>query len=192
METWIEEWHFQGRPPSGPDSDKSPRYHVRIGRQAADPFNADQLVRQTSDPILSPQLSAMGYSPAGLIELFNLDALNRISELDDQMKACRIECEEMEARAIAAEAQLVDTDAALIASNQRNAMLESRLADLDASAKHIEAMEAHISNAEAELAAKDEEIALLRIKLDEQLSEQDSAHAVAAGDVDEGVATAGL
>lgn len=166
METWIEEWLFRGRPPSGADSDKSPRYHIVIGKQAPDPFNPDQMVRQLSAPILSEQLEEFGFSRAALIDQFNIDALDRIAELDDQVAAKDVEMETLRERTAITEAALGAAELDVSQKAAQIAELEVQVSDLSASAAQIEAMEKHIAAAEAELALKAQAMADLQLRLE--------------------------
>jgi hypothetical protein len=85
MDQWIEEVLFRGRPPSGPDSEKSPKLHVVFGMQTEDPFSPGEKIRRTVGPMDMETAKKHGYTPALLVEQINLSAFDRIQELEAQV-----------------------------------------------------------------------------------------------------------
>lgn len=85
MEEWIEEFLYRGRPPSGPDSDKEPAFHVVIGTQAESPLDPSEKVRKFSAPMSLQAAEDKGWTFAEIIADLNLNAIKRITELEAQV-----------------------------------------------------------------------------------------------------------
>lgn len=80
MEEWIEEFLYRGRPPSGPDSDKEPTFHVVIGRQADSPLNPGEKVRRTV--VMTPeQAEAAGWALASIVAEINAESIKQCDAL---------------------------------------------------------------------------------------------------------------
>lgn len=80
-ETWIEEVLFRGRPPSGPGSEQSPRFHVVFGVQSENPISGE-LNRNLVGPIDAKTAEGYGYTPLGIVQQINIELAKRVSELE--------------------------------------------------------------------------------------------------------------
>lgn len=100
MESWIEEFLYRGRPPSGPDSDKVPTFHVVLGQQAPDPFDPDgPPARRLTLPMTPEQavqahlllpdlvagINAQAVIAIGLLEMQLADRDSRIAALETDL-----------------------------------------------------------------------------------------------------------
>lgn len=84
-ETWIEEVLFRGRPPSGPGSEESPRFHVVFGVQTINPIS-ETLDRSLVGPVDAAVAESYGYTPLGIVGQINLEAFKRIAELEQKIE----------------------------------------------------------------------------------------------------------
>ena len=82
MEEWIEEFLYRGRPPSGPDSNKEPAFHVVIGTQAESPLDPTEKVRKFSPPLSLQAAEDKGWTFSEIIANLNLNLIKRVSELE--------------------------------------------------------------------------------------------------------------
>lgn len=82
METWIEEFLYRGRPPTGPGSELAPDFHVIVGQQVANPFGGDDPPsRRTVGPLTPTQAAEMGYSLETLVTGINTATLSEVDRL---------------------------------------------------------------------------------------------------------------
>lgn len=96
VEQWIEEVLFRGRPPSGTDSEKPPRFHVVFGVQDDDPLTPEQKVRRTIGPVDATRAAEMGYTPMGLVAEINLQAFQQIETMEADVAAKESRITELE------------------------------------------------------------------------------------------------
>lgn len=82
MEEWIEEFLYRGRPPSGPDSDKAPAFHVVIGQQVDSPFGDGTKQRRTVGPMSLEAAEAAGRTFDEIVEAMNGDAIKHCAAMD--------------------------------------------------------------------------------------------------------------
>jgi hypothetical protein len=82
IETWLEEFLYRGRPPSGPGSELAPDFHVILGRQAPDPLNPGSMRRELSLPLTPAQAAALGFVLPELISTINSAGLDRVRALE--------------------------------------------------------------------------------------------------------------
>jgi hypothetical protein len=103
MEDWIEEFLYRGRPPTGPDSDTPPAFHVIIGQQVDSPFGDGEKQRRMLGPMTLAKAADLGHNLTGIVEGINEAAISRIDELEEQL---------------AAETQRADTAEAALAASE--------------------------------------------------------------------------
>jgi hypothetical protein len=78
--TWLEHFHWQGRPPKPyPGSDHPHGYHVVIGQLIPDP--GGELRRADTPPLTPEQTEARGYDLKAIIGEFNTQLLAEHEEL---------------------------------------------------------------------------------------------------------------
>lgn len=84
VETWIEEFLFRGRPPSGPGSDAPVTFQVTIGRQVESALNPGEYERRTYGPLTPEQAATEPYGMdlSALVAGINVTALDRVAELE--------------------------------------------------------------------------------------------------------------
>lgn len=110
MEQWIEEVLFRGRPPSGEDSEKPPRFHVIFGVQETNPLTGEK-VRSFVGPVDAATAASYGYTPQGLVEAINLQAFNQITDMEAQIAALEEERQALATRVEALEKSAAAPDA---------------------------------------------------------------------------------
>lgn len=125
MEEWIEEFLYRGRPPTGPDSDKAPAFHVVIGQQVDSPFDATQKQRRTIGPMSLEAAEQAGWAFEEIIAEMNADAIKQCETLQEKLAEAESKIAEQSQALVAAETSTA-------ALNQENAELRQICADVAA------------------------------------------------------------
>lgn len=113
MEEWIEEFLFRGRPPSGPDSDQTPTWHVVIGQQQDSPFAGREKDRNLAGPMSPEQAEALGWPLSRLLDGINAEAVRSLNELQAQVEAGNVAMAEKDQRITELENAVRDLSAKL-------------------------------------------------------------------------------
>ncbi len=77
--TWIEEFLYRGRPPSGPGSELDATYHIILKQSVESPFGPQEApVQRTIGPLTPEQSQAAGHPLASLIAGINAAAIQEM------------------------------------------------------------------------------------------------------------------
>lgn len=118
METWIEEFLFRGRPPSGPGSEMPVTFQVIVGRQIESGLTPGKFERELVGPLTPEQAAAAPYNldlgalvaginAAAVGEAMALGAaIGQAADLQEQLEAAEGEAAALRQRVAALEASV--------------------------------------------------------------------------------------
>ena len=132
VEEWIEEFLFRGRPPSGPDSDKAPTWHVVIGQQADSPLSPEEKVRKVVGPLSVAQAELAGWPLTRIVKDINTDAVKRIAELDVVVAERDSSVAELSSKLSTAQTDIAQRDETIVEMNNQLQQALLGLAERDA------------------------------------------------------------